>query len=622
MIERHSSIGARGDADGGGVTSVTPVVGEAHPTKKFDVRKIRADFPILSTKSHGKPLVYLDNGATTQKPRAVIEALDRYYQSQNANIHRGVYELSQTATTLYEQARLTVQKFVNAAYSEEILFTRGTTESINLVAYSWGRAFLKAGDEIVVSAMEHHSNIVPWQMACEAANATLRVIPVNDAGELVMEEYARLLASRRVKLVAVNHVSNSLGTINPVKEMTALAHHFGAKVLIDGAQWVAHAPTDVREIDCDFYAFSGHKLFGPTGTGVLYGKRELLEAMPPFMGGGDMIKTVTFEKTIYADLPNKFEAGTPHIAGAVGLAAAIDYLLSIGFAAFADHKAELLRYATQRLLEIPGLRIIGTAQRKAGVISFVMDDPAISALDLGLGLDAEGVAVRTGHHCCQPVMDRFGIPATTRISLAMYNTTEDVDAAVAALVKIRDSAAKKLARANGKTATAGVTDGVANKAQVGPVNLDALGWPAAVAKSPQAAADDLAELFEALGDRDARNLYILELGEKLPPMPPTLKSERTRVHGCMSTVHLFGRERPGTDDTLEFLADSDAHIVRGLIGVLQRLFSGQRANEILAFDIERFFQRIGLENFITVQRRNGLAGMVQRIRALANEILA
>jgi cysteine desulfurase/selenocysteine lyase len=621
MIERHSSIGARGDAVGGGVTSVTPVVGEVHPTKKFDVQRVRADFPILSTKAHGKPLIYLDNGATTQKPRAVIEALDRYYQSQNANIHRGVYELSQTATTLYEQARLTVQKFINAAQSEEILFTRGTTESINLVAYSWARAFLKAGDEIVVSAMEHHSNIVPWQMACDAAGAALRVIPVNDAGELVMEEYARLLRSGKVKLVAVNHVSNSLGTINPVKEMTALAHHFGARVLIDGAQWVAHAPTDVRDIDCDFYAFSGHKLFGPTGIGVLYGKREMLEAIPPFMGGGDMIKTVTFEKTVYADLPNKFEAGTPHIAGAVGLAAAIDYLLSIGFATFASHEAELLRYATEKLSEIPGLRIIGAAQRKASVISFVMDDPAISALDLGLGLDAEGVAVRTGHHCCQPVMDRFGIPATTRISLAMYNTTEDVDAAVAVLVKIRDSAAKKRAHGNGKTATAGVT-AAANKAQVGPVDLDALTWPAAVAKSPQAAADDLAELFEALGDRDARNLYILELGEKLPPMPSALKSERTRVHGCMSTVHLFGRERPGAGDTLEFLADSDAHIVRGLIGVLQRLFSGQRANEILTFDIEQFFQRIGLENFITVQRRNGLAGMVQRIRALANEILA
>lgn len=617
MIERHSNVGFAGGETCG--TEVSTPAGEG--AGKFDVEALRKQFPILSTTAHGRPLIYLDNGATTQKPRVVIEALDRYYQSQNANIHRGVYELSQTATTLYEQARLTVQKFINAAHSEEILFTRGTTESINLVAYSWGRAFLKAGDEVIVSAMEHHSNIVPWQMACEAAGATLRVIPINDAGELVMEEYARLLASRKVKMVAVNHVSNSLGTINPVKEMTALAHHFGATVLIDGAQRVAHAPTDVRDIGCDFYAFSGHKLFGPTGTGVLYGKRELLEAMPPFMGGGDMIKSVTFEKTVYADLPNKFEAGTPHIAGAIGLAAAIEYVLSIGFASFAPHEAELLRYATEKISEVPGLRIIGTAKRKASVISFVMDEPAISALDLGLALDAQGVAVRTGHHCCQPVMDRFGIPATTRVSLAMYNTKEDVDVAVAGLRKIRAAVAKKQAAGNGKTDTTRATDGD-GKAQAGPVDLDAQAWPAAVAKSPRAAADELAELFDALGDRDARNLHILELGEKLPPMPAGLKSERTRVHGCMSTVHLFGRKRPGADDTLEFLADSDAHIVRGLIGVLQRLFSGQRAREILAFDIEAFFTQIGLEQFITVQRRNGLAGMVQRIRALANEISA
>jgi cysteine desulfurase / selenocysteine lyase len=436
----------------------------------------------------------------------------------------------------------------------------------------------------------------------------------------VMAEYARLLASRKVKLVAVNHVSNSLGTVNPVKEMLVLAHHAGAKVLVDGAQWVAHAPTDVRELDADFYAFSGHKLFGPTGTGVLYGKRELLESMPPFMGGGDMIKSVTFEKTTYADLPGKFEAGTPHIAGAIGLAAAIDYVTSVGFENFAAHEAELLRYATQEVSKIPGLRIIGTAKRKAAVISFVMDEPAISALDLGLALDAEGVAVRTGHHCCQPVMDRFGVPATTRISLALYNTKDDVDAAVAAIRKIREAVVKKIAAGNGKTTTAGATDG--EPAQTGAVDLDSLKWPAAVAQSPQAAADEIAELFEFLDDRDARNQQILEWGEKLLPMPAGLKSERTRVHGCMSVVHLFGRKRPGTDDTLEFLADSDAHIVRGLIGVLERLFSGMRAREILAFDVEGFFKRIGLEQFITVQRRNGLAGMVARIRALASEIVS
>jgi len=586
------------------------VGGPAGSNGTFDVAAVRAQFPILSTTtSGGKPLVYLDNGATTQKPLAVIEALDRYYRAQNANIHRGVYELSQTATTLYERARLTVQRFINAAHSEEVIFTRGTTESINLVAHSWARAFLKAGDEVVVSAMEHHSNIVPWQIACEMTGATLRVIPIDDRGELLMTEYVRLLASGKVKLVAVNHVSNSLGTINPVTEMTALAHRAGATVLVDGAQWVAHAATDVRAIECDFYAFSGHKLFGPTGTGVLYGRRELLEKMPPYMGGGDMIKSVTFAKTEYADLPNKFEAGTPHIAGAVGLAAAIDFVTSIGFETFAGHEAELLAYATQRLGEIPGLRIVGTARQKASVISFVMDEPAISSLDLGLGLDAEGVAVRTGHHCCQPVMDRFGIPSTTRISLAMYNTRADVDAAVAAIGKVRERATKR--RSDGAT-----------KGAVGDGNLGALKWPSAVAGSPGEAADELAELFEALGERDARNLYILELGEKLLPMPAEFKTEESRVHGCMSTVHLHGRRAPGSADRLEFLADSDAHIVRGLIGVLQRLFSGQRAGEILAFDVEGFFGRIGLEQFVTVQRRNGLAGMVKRIRGLANEMLA
>lgn len=570
----------------------------------LDVRKVRADFPILHTKTtSGKALVYLDNGATTQKPQKVIDALSRYYQSQNANIHRGVYELSQSATTAYEKARLTVQKFINAAHSEEIIFTRGTTESINLVAQSFGRAFLKKGDEIVITAMEHHSNIVPWQIACEMTGAELKVVPINDAGELEMTEFAKLLASRRVKLVSIVHVSNSLGTINPVKEMITLAHHSGAKVLVDGAQWVAHSATDVRALDADFYAFSGHKLFGPTGIGVLYGKRELLESMPPYQGGGDMIKSVSFEKTIYADLPNKFEAGTPHIAGAIGLAAAIDYVTSIGFDALHAHEAALLEYGTAQLVPIPGLRIIGTAKKKASVISFVVDDPPISSLDLGMALDAQGIAVRTGHHCCQPVMDRYGIAATTRISLAMYNTREDIDAAVSALRSIIETARRKPAAV---PSTANVQ----------------VKYPGASAVSPQAAADAIAELFDELGDRDARNQYLLELGEKLPPMPEVMKTDRTRVHGCMSIVHLFGHKRGGTTDTLDFVADSDAHIVKGLIGLLEKLFAGQRAREILAFDIEAFFNRIGLEQFITVQRRNGLAGMVKRIRSLANEILA
>jgi cysteine desulfurase / selenocysteine lyase len=622
MTKLHSDFSPSPARDGNGKSreSPSPRVGEGGGEggpRSFDVQKVRSDFPLLQTKtSSGKPLVYLDNGATTQKPRAVLDALDRYYTTQNANIHRGVYELSQNATTLYERARLTIQRFLNAAHSEEILFTRGTTESINLVAHSYARAFLKAGDEIVVSAMEHHSNIVPWQIACQVTGAKLRVIPMNDAGELDMEEYARILAGQKVKLVSVVHVSNSLGTVNPVKEMATIAHHFGAKVLIDGAQWVAHAPTDVRDLDAEFYAFSGHKIFGPTGIGVLYGKRDLLEQMPPFMGGGDMIKSVTFAKTEYADPPNKFEAGTPNIAGAIGLGAAIDYVTAIGFENIQPHKADLLRYATGRLREVPGLRIIGTAKNKATVISFVMDDPPISALDLGLALDAHGIAVRTGHHCCQPVMDRFGIPATTRISLALYNTTQDIDAAVEALQKIRDRAASKPAQ------SAGIESGKAPSRIPAPLNLDSLKWPPASAPNPTRAAADIAELMDELGDRDSRNSWLLEIAEKLPPMPDALKTDVTRVHGCMSTVHLFGRKRPGTDDTLEFLADSDAHIVKGLIGLLQRLFSGQRARDILAFDIESFFGRIGLEQFITVQRRNGLAGMVKRIKAIANEMIS
>jgi cysteine desulfurase/selenocysteine lyase len=462
--------------------------------------------------------------------------------------------------------------------------------------------------------MEHHSNIVPWQIACEMTGAKLRVIPINDAGELNLVEFSRILGGGKVKLLSIVHVSNSLGTINPVKEMITLAHRAGAKVLVDGAQWVAHAPTDVRDLDADFYAFSGHKVFGPTGVGVLYGKRELLEKMPPFMSGGDMIKSVTFEKTEYADLPNKFEAGTPHIAGAIGLAAALDYLSGIGLENVAPHKADLLQYATKRLAEIPGLRIIGTAKNKASVISFVMDDPPISALDLGLALDAHGIAVRTGHHCCQPVMARFGIPATTRISLAMYNTREDIDAAVSGLKQIRERAGSRPGRSAGSE-----TGGTPSRAD-GAIDLDSLKWPRPAGRSPGEIADTVADLFEELGDRDARNQYLLDIAEKLPPMPDALKTDATRVHGCMSIVHLFGRKQPGTDDTLVFLADSDAHIVRGLIALLEKLFSGQKSRDILAFDIESFFQRIGLEQFITVQRRNGLAGMVKRIKSIAKEI--
>jgi len=565
----------------------------------FDVARVRADFPILATTMRGKPLVYLDNGATTHKPRAVIEAETRYYETQNANIHRGVYELSQTATDLYEAARKTVQAFLNAAEPAEIIFARGATEAINLVAASYGRTFLQPGDEVIVSTLEHHSNIVPWQMACAATGATLRVIPVNDAGELCMDHYAKLL-NTRTKFVAVNHISNALGTINPVAEIISQAHAVGAKVLIDGAQWVAHYPTDVQAIDADFYAFSGHKLYGPTGIGVLYGKRALLESMPPYQGGGDMIASVTFAKTTYAELPNKFEAGTPNIAGAVGLAAAIDYVSAIGLENAARHEQALLEHATAQLAQVPGLRIIGTAAQKTSVISFVLDNPPLSALDIGIKLDNAGIAVRTGHHCCQPVMDRFGIPATTRASFAMYNTLEEVDALAAALQKIVAATSKR---------SAGTPSGAGQ-----------VSYPKPFAKSPQAAAQQLAEEFEFLGEREARNQYVMDLAAKLPPLFDLLKQVTPRVPGCMSEVYLVARPAADRPGVLEFVADANADIVRGLIAILQRLFSGQRARDIVAFDYEAFFRQIQLDQFISSQRRNGLEGMVRRIRQEATAI--
>ncbi|MGE5610939.1 MAG: SufS family cysteine desulfurase [Bacillota bacterium] len=582
-----------------GTMPATPK-GIVAPQPCFDVQRIREDFPILKTQAHGKPLVYLDNAATTQKPRAVTDTLKRYYEAENANIHRGVYALSQLATTRYEEARKKVQQFINAKESREIIFTRGTTESINLVANSYGRTHFKPGDEIILTGMEHHSNIVPWQMICQQTGAVIRVLPFDEHGELMMDELAKLLGPH-TKFVSVVHVSNSLGTINPVKRIIDLAHAHGVPVLVDGAQWVAHGRTDVQALDCDFYAFSGHKMLGPTGIGVLYGKAAVLEAMPPFQGGGDMIETVTFEKTTYAQLPNKFEAGTPNIAGAVGLGAAIDYLEAIGLERLASHERQLLDYATRRLCEVPGLRLVGTAKRKAGVVSFVMDDPPISSMDLGTRLDSAGIAVRTGHHCCQPVMDHFQIPGTTRASFSLYNTKQDVDSLVEALKRIVAEAKDKIA-----------------SRRAAPAEEPTLAWPEAVASSPQAAADELAEVFDMLDDRDAKNQYVLELGDHLPHTFDMLKRITERVPGCMSEVYVIGRHAPGEPDELQFLADANADIVRGLIALMQRIYSGQRASEILSFDVEAFFHRIGLDQFISSQRRNGLQGMVRRIRALAS----
>jgi len=401
----------------------------------FDVERIRRDFPILQSKVHGHPLVYLDNAATAQKPQAVIDAIVRYYESENANIHRGVHYLSQLATEEFEKARETVRAFVNAAGAKEIIFTRGTTEAINLVAQTYGRVHVGTGDEVLITAMEHHSNIVPWQMLCEEKGAKLRVAPMNDAGELLLDEYKKLLGPQ-TKIVAVGHVSNALGTINPVQQMIAAAHAHGIPVLVDGAQAVPHLAVDVQALDADFYTFSGHKMYGPTGIGVLYGKAALLEAMPPYQGGGDMISSVTFEKTTYNKLPHKFEAGTPDMAGVAGLKAAIDYMNGIGIAKIAAHEHDLLEYATKVVGALPGVRLIGTAREKASVLSFVLDE--VHPHDIGTILDQQGIAVRTGHHCAQPVMERFGVPATVRASFAMYNTRSEVDALVRGLGKVHE----------------------------------------------------------------------------------------------------------------------------------------------------------------------------------------
>ncbi len=402
------------------------------PRAGFDVKRVRQDFPILSQQVHGKPLVYLDNAASSQKPRVVIDAVAHFDAEKYANIHRGVHALSQQATAAFEAARDRVRRFLNAADRKEIVFVRGTTEAINLVAQTYGRSALNLGDEVVISAMEHHSNIVPWQMVCRERGAVLRVIPMTDDGELILEQYERMLGPR-TKLVGVVHLSNALGTINPVRQMIETAHRRNIPVLVDGAQAVPHLAVDVQSLDCDFYAFSSHKLYGPTGIGVLYGKAELLEALPPYQGGGEMISAVTFEKTFYKGLPCKFEAGTPHISGAVGLAAAIDYLTGFGFETVAAYESELLGYATEHLTRIPQVRIIGTAKNKASVISFVVE--GIHPHDMGTILDRDGIAVRTGHHCAQPVMQRFQVPATTRASVALYNTVEDIDTLVAGVHK-------------------------------------------------------------------------------------------------------------------------------------------------------------------------------------------
>jgi cysteine desulfurase/selenocysteine lyase len=413
----------------------SPVHKPVSQSPKYDVERIRADFPILAEQVHGRPLVYLDNAATSQKPEAVIKAIADYYRYDNANIHRGVHLLSQRATDAYEATREAIRGFIHAKSAAEIVFVRGTTEAINLVVETYGSQHVGPGDEVLITAMEHHSNIVPWQMLCEKKGAHLRVAPINDRGELLLDEFEKLLGPR-TRIAAVAHVSNALGTINPVKEMIRMAHARGIPVLVDGAQAVPHMKVDVVDLDCDFYAFSAHKMYGPTGIGVLYGKAQLLEAMPPWQGGGDMISSVTFERTTYNKVPHKFEAGTPDIAGVIGLGAAVSYMESIGVDAIGAHEHELLLYGTKRLEATPGVRLIGTAAKKASVLSFVVED--IHPHDIGTILDQEGIAVRTGHHCAQPVMDFFCVPATVRASLGLYNTKEEIDVLISGIERVKE----------------------------------------------------------------------------------------------------------------------------------------------------------------------------------------
>ncbi|HXU13732.1 MAG TPA: cysteine desulfurase [Terriglobales bacterium] len=415
--------------------SVNPAGAPLPQVPPYDVERVRADFPILHQKVHGHPLVYLDNAATTQKPRQVIEAITRYYEHDNANIHRGVHTLSQRATEEYELARKTAQQFIGAEDCREIIFVRSTTEAINLVAQTYARQNLKPGDEVLITAMEHHSDIVPWQMICEEKQGKLRVAPINEAGEVSLTDFERLLTAR-TKLVAVAHLSNALGTINPIQQIVELAHSKNIRVMVDGAQAAPRLPVNVRELDCDFYAFSGHKIYGPTGIGVLYGKLALLEAMPPYQGGGDMISSVSFERTVYNKVPHKFEAGTPDISGPIGLKAALEYVSRLGIENIEQHENQVLEYATNRISALSGVRLIGTAKQKAGVLSFVME--GVHPHDIGTILDQEGIAIRTGHHCAQPVMERYGIPATARASLGLYNTKEEIDALVRGIKKVQE----------------------------------------------------------------------------------------------------------------------------------------------------------------------------------------
>jgi cysteine desulfurase/selenocysteine lyase len=565
--------------------------------------RIRGLFPALAQSANGHPLVYLDNAATTQKPRSVIEALTRFYETDNANVHRGSYALSDRATAAYEGARETVRRFLNARVPEEIVFVRGTTEAINLVAHSFGRRNVGPGDDVLITELEHHANLVPWQQLCLETGARLRLLPITDHGELALESLEKML-SPRTRLIALAHVSNALGSVNPVKRVVEAARRYGIPLLVDGAQAVPHLDVDVQNLDCDFYAFSGHKIFGPMGIGVLYGKLSLLEAMPPWQCGGDMVHRVEYDQTTFNDPPYRFEAGTPNVEGAIGLAAALEFIEDVGRRRAAEHESCLLDLAVRRLDDIPRVRIIGRPASRAGVVSFVVDDPPISPLDIAVRLDAEGIAVRAGHHCCQPLMRRLGISGTVRASFAMYNTEDEVERFAAVVRSIVRGASVSVAPAR-------------------PAAPDDAGidYPGPSAPTVDAAAGALLCELARLDEWAERYEFLIELGGKALPLHESLRTEANRVRGCQSTVYLATRVAPGTADVLEFLADSDSSLVRGLLAMLQHLFSGQRAQDILQFDLANFLARAGLESNLTMGRRNGLAEMVRRLRIAAGDLI-
>lgn len=565
--------------------------------------RIRSLFPALGQRVNGHPLVYFDNAATTHKPRAVIEALVRFYETDNSNVHRGAHALSDRATAAYEGARETVRRFLNARRPEEIVFVRGATEAINLVAQSFGRRNVGPGDEVLITALEHHANLVPWQQLCVETGAHLRILPITDHGELSLEALEQLL-SPRTRLVALAHVSNALGTVNPVRQVIQAARRHAIPVVVDGAQAVPHLDFDVQELDCDFYAFSGHKVYGPMGIGVLYGKLSLLEEMPPWQCGGDMVHRVDYDQTTFNDPPYRFEAGTPNVAGAIGLAAALEFLDDVGRRRAAEHESHLLNLAVRRLDEISGVRVVGRPLHRAGVVSFVVDDPPLSPLDVAVRLDSAGIAVRAGHHCCQPLMRRLGVSGTIRAAFAVYNTEDEVERFA--------SAVRSIARSRSVTTVPAPPES--------PSDLE-IEFPGPAAASVEAAAGALLLELDRLDDWAERYEFLIDLGSKSPSLPESLKTDANRVRGCQSTVFLAARMAPGARDVVEFLAESDSALVRGLLAMLQQLFSGQPARDILDFDLPRFLARAGLESNLTMGRRNGLAEMVKRLRLIASSLV-